>query len=768
MALKRIEWIAAALNFLADVQSGFRCHRSTADCISDVVTTLLLGYVEEFLGGRTFRVRIGGDLSAPRPSTAGVPQGSILGPMLFNLALARIVDYIPRDLEYEVGIAIYADDIALFASGPTLRGLQVRQSLNRSLEAVDGGTPLARPRPAERDASRMPLEEMVFGEEISRQEDEASGWIVAHSRKKQRQDFTPGDSPGPSAGHRAARPAHPKGPINKLIAASRLPRLPKDHYRVVVRPKGGMDVRKLSTAKTEALLVHPTLKGRYEVGRLKFRGRVLPWRRSVQYLGITIDHRLSWKPAVTSHRLSCRRVAGAASSLLARGKGCSPDIALRMYNAVAGARALYAFSCISLRPNQWETLETAHRGIMRRLFGMPRASPVGVTYAETGQFPLSLRAKACALRHIERMHMTRGGKALVHRLLSLPDTGMGRSALEYASLISGAPFAGLLPIPPHWDSRLPISTRVPGVRSKGNTPRAALLQETCALIEQRYSGHLHVYTDGSVKGDGSAAAASVIPALRDERKCRLPLPATSTTAELAALNLAADQLAELLPSSAVIFCDSRAALLTLARGENGSSIAQRITRKFTVIVRSGCGVSFQWVPSHVGVRGNEEADELARDAHDLSTPTTNFVRDYDVARLIIARHVRALHPDPRTAAGNPVPRLPSTGIGRRARAFLLRLRAGCGRTAQLLSKQRGSGSPSCVQCPAEETVEHIVCQCPGYADIRRRLCNSYRKLGLPHVSAEHLLFPSANVATRRRAFYALLDFFGDANLFTRL
>ncbi|KAL3243812.1 hypothetical protein MRX96_019673 [Rhipicephalus microplus] len=79
----------------------------------------------------------------------------------------------------------------------------------------------------------MPLEEMVFGEGISRQEDEASGWIVAHSRKKQRQDFTPGDSPGPSAGHRAARPAHPKGPINKLIAASRLPRLPKDHYRVV-------------------------------------------------------------------------------------------------------------------------------------------------------------------------------------------------------------------------------------------------------------------------------------------------------------------------------------------------------------------------------------------------------------------------------------------------------------------------------------------------------------------------------------------------------
>ncbi|KAL3242424.1 hypothetical protein MRX96_021225 [Rhipicephalus microplus] len=88
--------------------------------------------------------------------------------------------------------------------------------------------------------------------------------------------------------------------------------------------------------------------------------------------------------------------------------------------------------------------------------------------------------------------MMRGSKAPVHRLLSLPDTGMGRSALEYASLISGAPFAGLLPIPPPWDSRLPISIRVPGIRSKGHTPRATLLQETCAMIKEQYSDHLHL------------------------------------------------------------------------------------------------------------------------------------------------------------------------------------------------------------------------------------------------------------------------------------
>ncbi|KAL3190838.1 hypothetical protein MRX96_019096 [Rhipicephalus microplus] len=77
---------------------------------------------------------------------------------------------------------------------------------------------------------------MVFGEYMSRQENEAFGWIVAHSRKKRCQDVAPGDSPGPNAGNSATRPAHPKEPI-KLITASPLPRLLIDHYRVVICPK---------------------------------------------------------------------------------------------------------------------------------------------------------------------------------------------------------------------------------------------------------------------------------------------------------------------------------------------------------------------------------------------------------------------------------------------------------------------------------------------------------------------------------------------------
>lgn len=239
-----------------------------------------------------------------------------------------------------------------------------------------------------------------------------------------------------------------------------------------------------------------------------------------------------------------------ASSLLARGKGCSPEMALHLYNAVASARILYGLALVELKPRQWDTLEADQRGVIRGTFALPRTSQVGPTLAEAHQTPISLRAKACAFQHIERMHMTREGGRLASQLLCLPNTGMGRPALEYAGLVSEVPDS--LPITPHWHSHLVISTRIPGIRSKRNTPQCALLQEASALIEERYSDRLHVFTDGSVNGDGSAAA-SLIPALRDGTKCRIPFIASSTTAELAALDMAADQLAEVLPAAAVVF-----------------------------------------------------------------------------------------------------------------------------------------------------------------------------------------------------------------------
>ena len=45
----------------------------------------VLSWLQSYLSGRSYRVKINNELSAPVASTVGVPLGSVLGPILFRL-----------------------------------------------------------------------------------------------------------------------------------------------------------------------------------------------------------------------------------------------------------------------------------------------------------------------------------------------------------------------------------------------------------------------------------------------------------------------------------------------------------------------------------------------------------------------------------------------------------------------------------------------------------------------------------------------------------
>ncbi|KAL3182554.1 hypothetical protein MRX96_007228 [Rhipicephalus microplus] len=107
-----------------------------------------------------------------------------------------------------------------------------------------------------------------------------------------------------------------------------------------------------------------------------------------------------------------RRIDGMSSCILAGGRSCSPDIALRLFYMVASVRVLYAVPLFTLRPAQQHALDTLHRGVVHRLYGLPRSSPIGPTLEEAGETSLSLRARRRALRHIHRMCRMLKGRRL--------------------------------------------------------------------------------------------------------------------------------------------------------------------------------------------------------------------------------------------------------------------------------------------------------------------------------------------------------------------
>ena len=71
-------------------------------------------WIQSFLSSRTQQVKLPSTVSTIRPCPAGVPQGCVISPLLFNIHIDNIEDAIPNERRDQVRVCKYADDCTVF------------------------------------------------------------------------------------------------------------------------------------------------------------------------------------------------------------------------------------------------------------------------------------------------------------------------------------------------------------------------------------------------------------------------------------------------------------------------------------------------------------------------------------------------------------------------------------------------------------------------------------------------------------------------------
>jgi len=155
-----------------------------------------------------------------------------------------------------------------------------------------------------------------------------------------------------------------------------------------------------------------------------------------------------------------------------------------------------------------------------------------------------------------------------------------------------------------------------------------------------------------------------------------------------------------------------------------------ILKLYTQLTDMGRHVSLCWIPSHVGIKGNEMADKAAKEGirsiiTQSKIPPESFFPH--ISKLCMEEWQDSWDSTPTNKLFSIKPVLgkdkPHTSLCRRDETVITRLRIGHSRMTHsyLLSRE---SQPVCDHCKCHLTVKHMLLECPSTAVIRHKYFSS--------------------------------------------
>lgn len=423
-------------------------------------------------------------------------------------------------------------------------------------------------------------------------------------------------------------------------------------------------------------------------------------------LGIWIDSRLSFKQHVSALQTEGRKVSNILKCLGGRDFGADRTTMLRILRAVLLPKLLYGIPITGVA-NLKPLFPIFHEAI-RSCTGAFRSSPIESVLAESGMLPLDYYAREqtilYAVRQLERKRIDEDSPVHLRAMESANWLDLDVPAIATAGI----------PVKGDWNAN-PSHISIPFYGKGSPITKKTRFYET---LRDEYNHREHVYTDGSVSETGVGCG---IHYPNRDMSIRLPRELSIFSAEAWGILKALQELS--VERCAVIFSDSQSVLSAVS----GTSLKHPwIVQIRRILVESKGNLQLCWVPAHVGIPGNERADELAKTAITRPTleefpriPYPDFKR---IVRHSLWRMRCCVWNDSTTKLrrikSSPFEWTTSRNLHRRDSRVITRLRIG--HTALTHGHLMTKAEPAqCECCGVPITVEHIIVDCRKYAQARR-------------------------------------------------
>ena len=509
--------------------------------------------------------------------------------------------------------------------------------------------------------------------------------------------------------------------------------------------KWGLQV---SHKKTTAMII--THKHTRNPAPLLLHNHPITFTTTSKFLGITFDTRLTWGKHITNIKNRCLKDLQLLRIISYNKLSSDYETLKRIYTALILPKINYAsFLYTHASITQLTKLDRLQYAAIRIILGIHRFTPTFKLEIEANILPLNIRRKrillqygtrvSCLINHPIKIFLEKHRP--IHMYLSdrykLTPLEILHKTLNEISIntekVANTPMKSYYSYTVH-----NIHTSLADIKKEQRSDELWRLFFD-NMIDTKYKNRTQVYTDGSCREDRSGCG---IWSNEFQLKSRLPDKTSIFTTELYAI-YAAINFVSRLDGQFVILSDSLSAIKALSSfNYSDHYLLVYIINSLNKIENNK--ITIEWVPSHVGIVGNENDDKIAGEATHMTSinqisPCLSAMRhcirvaceadwtgQWQSLGTTLTAHKPTIGP---TAYWNESRKCQITMSRVRLSSTLLT-------HGHYLNKTEAR---ECPHCHVKFTLKHLLIECTQLAPSRQEMLN--------HCSSNSLVFNLQNITT---------------------